>query len=290
MLEGMPAGVEVHDRGHRRRSWPAAGSGTAAARGCRSSRTRSSSPAASGTAAPWAARSRSRSATPSGRSGRRSCPPTRSTAEVLAGQARNAPLTRPRPGHADLAGMQKYGFDDARPGAGAGQRPRDRGPGGARRGRAGVPRARRSASRWSATWSRSARCRRPTACCPARRTTPRIDEDPVRCSDPATSARDGRRDRRRPEERRHPRRRRRGRRPRPAAGAGQPRALGPPAGLPAGRRADGHPGDQGRRGRRRLGDRRGAAARWRTTRSMLDADGGAARAASPTGPAASRAA
>ncbi len=35
-------------------------------------------------------------------------------ADVLAGQARNAPLTRPRPGHADLAGMQKYGADDAR--------------------------------------------------------------------------------------------------------------------------------------------------------------------------------
>jgi len=33
----------------------------------------------------------------------------------LADQARNAPLTRPRPGHADLAGMQKYGHDDARP-------------------------------------------------------------------------------------------------------------------------------------------------------------------------------
>ena len=29
--------------------------------------------------------------------------------------ARNAPLTRPRPGHADFTGMQKYGFDDARP-------------------------------------------------------------------------------------------------------------------------------------------------------------------------------
>ena len=29
--------------------------------------------------------------------------------------ARNAPLTRPRPGHADLAGMQKYSFSDARP-------------------------------------------------------------------------------------------------------------------------------------------------------------------------------
>ncbi|MFD7159122.1 chorismate synthase [Kribbella sp. NPDC059898] len=35
--------------------------------------------------------------------------------ETLAGLARNAPLTRPRPGHADLAGMQKYGFDEARP-------------------------------------------------------------------------------------------------------------------------------------------------------------------------------
>jgi len=36
-------------------------------------------------------------------------------AEELEGQARNAPLTRPRPGHADLAGMQKYDFEDARP-------------------------------------------------------------------------------------------------------------------------------------------------------------------------------
>ena len=33
----------------------------------------------------------------------------------LEGLARNAPLTRPRPGHADLVGMQKYDFDDARP-------------------------------------------------------------------------------------------------------------------------------------------------------------------------------
>jgi chorismate synthase len=31
------------------------------------------------------------------------------------GGSRNAPLTRPRPGHADYAGMLKYGFDDARP-------------------------------------------------------------------------------------------------------------------------------------------------------------------------------
>ena len=34
---------------------------------------------------------------------------------LLAEQARNAALTRPRPGHADLAGMQKYDWDEARP-------------------------------------------------------------------------------------------------------------------------------------------------------------------------------
>ncbi|MFF8959629.1 chorismate synthase [Streptomyces sp. NPDC014894] len=33
----------------------------------------------------------------------------------LAALARNAPLTRPRPGHADLAGMQKYALEEARP-------------------------------------------------------------------------------------------------------------------------------------------------------------------------------
>src|SRR5688572_24220354 len=35
--------------------------------------------------------------------------------EQLAQLARNSPLTRPRPGHADLAGMQKYGLEEARP-------------------------------------------------------------------------------------------------------------------------------------------------------------------------------
>ena len=34
---------------------------------------------------------------------------------ILADLARNAPLTRPRPGHADLVGMQKYSFEEARP-------------------------------------------------------------------------------------------------------------------------------------------------------------------------------
>ena len=35
--------------------------------------------------------------------------------EEIENLGRNAPLTRPRPGHADLVGMQKYNFDDARP-------------------------------------------------------------------------------------------------------------------------------------------------------------------------------
>jgi chorismate synthase len=35
--------------------------------------------------------------------------------EEISHLARNAPLTRPRPGHADLVGMQKYDFEDARP-------------------------------------------------------------------------------------------------------------------------------------------------------------------------------
>lgn len=35
--------------------------------------------------------------------------------EEIKDLARNAPLSRPRPGHADLVGMQKYDLDDARP-------------------------------------------------------------------------------------------------------------------------------------------------------------------------------
>ena len=37
------------------------------------------------------------------------------SAQDLESIARNAPLTRPRPGHADLTGMQKYSHTDARP-------------------------------------------------------------------------------------------------------------------------------------------------------------------------------
>ncbi|MCU1409005.1 MAG: chorismate synthase [Microbacteriaceae bacterium] len=41
-------------------------------------------------------------------------PVPESDAEARA-RGRGAPLTRPRPGHADLVGMQKYGFNEARP-------------------------------------------------------------------------------------------------------------------------------------------------------------------------------
>ena len=128
---------------------------------------------------------------------------------MLAGQARNAPLTRPRPGHADLAGMQKYGFDDARPVLERAS-------------------ARETAARVALGAVAQAFLRQvlgvevvshvvaigpvivPDGVLPGPHDNARIDEDPVRCADPATSERDGRRDRRRPEERRHPRRRGRG--------------------------------------------------------------------------------
>ncbi len=55
--------------------------------------------------------------------------------------ARNAPLTRPRPGHADLVGMQKYDFDDARPILERASRPRDRCPRRAGRVASQLPRA-----------------------------------------------------------------------------------------------------------------------------------------------------
>jgi chorismate synthase len=106
--------------------------------------------------------------------------------EVLAGQARNAPLTRPRPGHADLAGMQKYGFDDARPVLERAS-------------------ARETAARVALGAVAQAFLRQalgvevvshvvaigpvvvPDGVVPGPHDNARIDEDPVRCADPATS-------------------------------------------------------------------------------------------------------
>jgi chorismate synthase len=107
-------------------------------------------------------------------------------AEVLAGQARNAPLTRPRPGHADLAGMQKYGFDDARPVL--------------ERASARETAARVALGAVAQAFLRQAigaevvshvvaigPVQVPEGVLPGPHDNARIDEDPVRCADPATS-------------------------------------------------------------------------------------------------------
>jgi chorismate synthase len=108
-------------------------------------------------------------------------------AGVLGDQARAAPLTRPRPGHADLAGMQKYGHTDARPVLERAS-------------------ARETAAR-VALGEVARRCLRqaygieivshvvaigpvtaPDGSLPGRCDGPRVDQDPVRCLDPAASA------------------------------------------------------------------------------------------------------
>jgi chorismate synthase len=106
--------------------------------------------------------------------------------EVLATQARNAPLTRPRPGHADLSGMQKYGFDDARPVLERAS---------ARETAARVALGAVAAAFLAQVLDVSVVSHvvgigpvtTPDGVVPGRDDTPRIDEDPVRCADPATS-------------------------------------------------------------------------------------------------------
>src|SRR4051795_6560173 len=108
--------------------------------------------------------------------------------EVLEGQARNAPLTRPRPGHADLAGMQKYGFDDVRPVL--------------ERASARETAARVALGTVAQQFLHQVLGVRvvshvvaigpvpvPAGVLPGPEDNPRIDADPVRCADPATSER-----------------------------------------------------------------------------------------------------
>jgi chorismate synthase len=108
--------------------------------------------------------------------------------EVLAGQARSAPLTRPRPGHADLVGMQKYGFDDARPVL--------------ERASARETAARVALGELARRYLHQAagavivshvvalgEVSAPDGVMPGPQDGPRVDEDPVRCFDPAASAR-----------------------------------------------------------------------------------------------------
>lgn len=108
-------------------------------------------------------------------------------AEVLASSARNAPLTRPRPGHADLAGMQKYDFDEARPIL--------------ERASARETAARVALGQVAANFLEQAlgarivshvvslaEVKAPAGVLPMPDDVTRLDEDPVRCLDPEASA------------------------------------------------------------------------------------------------------
>jgi chorismate synthase len=108
-------------------------------------------------------------------------------ADELADLARAAPLTRPRPGHADLTGMQKYGHDDARPIL--------------ERASARETAARVALGELARRYLRQAAgadivshvvaigpVAAPDGVMPGPGDGARVDEDPVRCLDPAASA------------------------------------------------------------------------------------------------------
>jgi chorismate synthase len=105
---------------------------------------------------------------------------------VLESSARNAPLTRPRPGHADLAGMQKYDFEEARPIL-------ERASARETAARVALG-AVASAFLEQATGARIvshvvqlAEVKAPAGSVPAADDVARLDEDPVRCLDPDAS-------------------------------------------------------------------------------------------------------
>jgi len=108
-------------------------------------------------------------------------------AAVLADQARNAPLTRPRPGHADLAGMQKYGHRDARPvleRASARETAARVALGEVARRYLGQALGMQIVSHVISIGS----VRAPEGVIPGPEDSARVDADPVRCLDPAASA------------------------------------------------------------------------------------------------------
>ena len=106
----------------------------------------------------------------------------------LEGLARNEALTRPRPGHADLVGMQKYGFDEARPIL-------ERASARETAARVALGRV-ASAFLEQATGARGVShvielggVRAPAGVVPGADDVARLDEDEVRCFDPEASAR-----------------------------------------------------------------------------------------------------
>ncbi|WP_026927188.1 chorismate synthase [Granulicoccus phenolivorans] len=107
--------------------------------------------------------------------------------EVLAAQARGKALTRPRPGHADLTGMQKYDWAESRPIL--------------ERASARETAARVALGRVAQNFLEQAYgirilshvvelgpVRAPAGLLPTMADLPRIDDDPLRCADPETSA------------------------------------------------------------------------------------------------------
>ena len=198
-----------------------------------------------------------------------------------------APLTQARPGHADLAGMQKYGFTDARDvleRASARETAARVAAGTRRQGAAG--RARR----------RHREPRDPDGRGPLEGGHPPRPGRPRRGRRVAGAllrrrgrGRDGRRDQGGGQGRRHPRRHRRGARLRRARRPRQPRALGPQARRAARPRPHDDPGREGRRDRRRLRGRRPAGERGPRPDHLGRGDA-APTGASPRWPAASRAA
>ena len=171
----------------------------------------------------------------------------------------------PGPGHADLAGMQKYGFTDARDVL---ERASARET--AARVAAGAV-AKAAAARlgveilshvvqMGAARPRPGRGPRPADLDRGRRVAGALLRRRRRGGD-------DRRDRGGGQGRRLARRRRRGARLRRAGRPRQPRALGPQARRPAGPGADEHPGGEGRRDRRRLRGGRPAGVATPTTRS-----------------------
>ncbi|MFI5943128.1 chorismate synthase [Streptomyces uncialis] len=122
VLEGMPAGVgittdDLADALARRRLGKGRGARMRLERdqveingGVRHGRTMGGPVAVRVANTEWSKWSEVMSPDPADADGRRYDEPGR-----FPDRGRSAPLTRPRPGHADLAGMQKYGFDDIRP-------------------------------------------------------------------------------------------------------------------------------------------------------------------------------
>ena len=267
-------------RGHPGRAGPSSAGLRPRSRACASSRTRSRSWPASATVARWARRWPSRSPTASGRrSGPRRCRRPRAPPP--------SPLTTPRPGHADLAGMQKYDFADARDVL--------------ERASARETAARVAAGAVAKVLLRAIGVEivsHVVAMGPVRATAERrpapadldaVDASQVRCFDPRTEAAMVAEIKARGRPGRLARRRGRGARLRPAGRPGQPRPLGPQARRPAGPGPHEHPGGQGGRDRRRL--RRGRPAGERGPRpDPLGRRRRGPTAATPPGPGASRAA